>query len=371
MNDMRPPWPYDLALRQQAGGGVQPHPKASSVVSLSDVKKSYGTVVALDGLSLAVATGEICGVIGRSGAGKSTLVRCLVGLEKPESGAIHVDGTEVTDLDETALQPVRRRIGMIFQHFNLLSAKTALENVALPLKIAGLPKAARRKRALELLDLVGLTEKAKAYPAQLSGGQKQRVGIARALASDPALLLSDEATSALDPETTQQILELLHHVNRSLNVSILLITHEMEVIRQIASRVAVLDAGRVIEEGPVLDIFANPRSITTQSLLRAIRPSLPSQIETRLSQTKGDSTLLRLDVSGEHARRPLLTMVAEAAGVSATLVHGGLSDVAGQPFGSLFVAVATTAKPVLRDLRARLEPVVARYEELGRVDGYN
>ncbi|MBB3593431.1 ABC-type methionine transport system ATPase subunit [Rhizobium sp. BK529] len=222
---------------------------AEEVVRLTDVRRRFGTTPALDGISLSVKKGEILGIIGRSGAGKSTLIRCLNGLERADSGEIVIEGRNITGLGEQELQPLRRRIGMIFQHFNLLSAKTVEENVVLPLKIEGVVKAERSKRAHELLELVGLSDKASAYPSSLSGGQKQRVGIARALAARPALLLSDEATSALDPETTRSILTLLKDINRKLGLTILLITHEMEVVRGIADRVAVIDTGRIVEEG--------------------------------------------------------------------------------------------------------------------------
>lgn len=237
---------------------AQPQAAAEEVVRLTDVKRRFGTTAALDGISLTVNKGEILGIIGRSGAGKSTLIRCLNGLERADSGEILIEGRDITGLAERELQPLRRRIGMIFQHFNLLSAKTVEENVALPLKIEGTAKHQRLKRARELLDLVGLADKAKAYPSSLSGGQKQRVGIARALAARPALLLSDEATSALDPETTRSILTLLKNINRKLGLTILLITHEMEVVRGIADRVAVIDAGRIVEDGQVWSVFANP-----------------------------------------------------------------------------------------------------------------
>ena len=254
----------------------------ADVVRLVDLKRRFGATPALDGISLNVQKGEILGIIGRSGAGKSTLIRCLNGLERPDSGEVFIEGREISRLRERELQPLRRRIGMIFQHFNLLSAKTVEENVALPLKIEGRPKAERLKRAAELLDLVGLSEKAKSYPSSLSGGQKQRVGIARALAARPALLLSDEATSALDPETTRSILALLKDINRRLGLTILLITHEMEVIRSIADRVAVIDAGRIVEEGAVWSVFADPQSGITKSLLGAIRPQLPPEIAAHL-----------------------------------------------------------------------------------------
>ncbi|TIV96519.1 MAG: methionine ABC transporter ATP-binding protein, partial [Mesorhizobium sp.] len=277
------------------------------VVRLVDLKRRFGTTAALDGVSLTVKKGEILGIIGRSGAGKSTLIRCLNGLERPDSGEVFIEGREISRLGERELQPLRRRIGMVFQHFNLLSAKTVEDNVALPLKIEGRPRAERMARAAELLQLVGLSEKARAYPASLSGGQKQRVGIARALAARPALLLSDEATSALDPETTRSILALLKDINSRLGLTILLITHEMEVIRSIADRVAVIDAGRIVEEGAVWQIFADPKSEITRSLLGGIRPQLPPEIASRLAAGEGAETIVRIDVAGEAARRPLLS----------------------------------------------------------------
>ncbi len=235
-------------------------PDNAAVVRLDNVSKAFGATVALEKVTLDVRRGEVLGLIGRSGAGKSTLIRCLNGLERPDSGVVEIEGRSIETLDERALQPLRRRIGMIFQHFNLLSSKTVADNVGLPLKIEGQPRAARRARVAELLDLVGLADKANAWPAQLSGGQKQRVGIARALAARPALLLSDEATSALDPETTGSILELLRDINRRLGLTILLITHEMGVVKAIADRVAVLDGGRIVEHGPVWRVFASPGS---------------------------------------------------------------------------------------------------------------
>ena len=250
-----------------------------TMLRLSGVTKKFGAYAAIEDISLDVRRGEILGVIGRSGAGKSTLIRCINGLEKPDAGSIEVlDNDEVlrdiVPLDESELQKVRRRIGMIFQHFNLLSAKTVADNVALPLKIAGKSRTERKGRVEELLRLVGLDAKADAYPAQLSGGQKQRVGIARALAAAPALLLSDEATSALDPETTTAILNLLKDINRRLGLTILLITHEMSVIRAVTDRVIVLDHGRIVEQGPTERVFAAPEADLTRRLLAAAQLGL-------------------------------------------------------------------------------------------------
>jgi D-methionine transport system ATP-binding protein len=342
--------------------------EGQDVVRLTDLKRHFGATAALDGVSLTVHKGEILGIIGRSGAGKSTLIRCLNGLERPDSGQVFIEGREISRLGERDLQPLRRRIGMIFQHFNLLSAKTVEDNVALPLKIEGRPKAERLRRAAELLDLVGLSEKAKAYPASLSGGQKQRVGIARALAARPALLLSDEATSALDPETTRSILALLKDINRQLGLTILLITHEMEVIRSIADRVAVIDAGRIVEEGPVWSIFANPLSAITQSLLGGIRPQLPAELAARLLPSGGDETILRIDVAGEAARRPLLSELAAAVPGLFRLVHGGIDHVQQQPVGTLFLAVPGHASH-LANVIAFMKAREARVEVLGHVAG--
>jgi D-methionine transport system ATP-binding protein len=343
-------------------------PDASrDVVRLVDLKRRFGATAALDGVSLTVRKGEILGIIGRSGAGKSTLIRCLNGLERPDSGEVFIEGREISRLGERDLQPLRRRIGMIFQHFNLLSAKTVEDNVALPLKIEGRPKAERLARAAELLDLVGLSEKAKAYPASLSGGQKQRVGIARALAARPALLLSDEATSALDPETTRSILALLKDINRQLGLTILLITHEMEVIRSIADRVAVIDAGRIVEEGPVWSVFADPHSDITRSLLGAIRPQLPAGLAARLVPAAGAETILRVDVAGEAARGPLLSDLAAIVPGPFRLVHGGIDHIQQQPVGTLFLAVPGSDASHLAQVITLLKSRQARVEVLGHV----
>lgn len=246
-----------------AAGGETP------LLRVAGVSRRFDATLALDDVSFALARGQVLGIIGRSGAGKSTLIRCLNGLERPDEGHVYFDGCDITRLPERALQAQRRRIGMIFQHFNLLSSRTVLENVALPLKLAGVGRPERHRRAAALLDLVELSNKANVYPAQLSGGQKQRVGIARALASDPALLLCDEATSALDPETTVSILGLLKTINRDFGLTIVLITHEMNVARRIADRVLVMARGRVVEEGPVRAVLTDPQAEETRILLRA------------------------------------------------------------------------------------------------------
>ena len=238
------------------------------MLEISGLRKVFPNgVVALDGVDLVVPRGEIVGVVGRSGTGKSTLIRCVNRLEEPTAGTISLEGEDITRMRGPQLRAARRRIGMIFQQFNLLTSRTAAENVALPLEIAGVARAERRRRAHELLDLVGLGDRTDSHPAQLSGGQKQRVGIARALASEPSLLLSDEATSALDAETTNSVLDLLRRINAELGLTVLLITHEMDVVRRACDSVALLDAGRVVEHGPLGDVVARRDSRLASGLL--------------------------------------------------------------------------------------------------------
>ncbi len=242
------------------------------MIRLVDVEKHYpGTGgAALDGVSLEVARGEVFGVIGQSGAGKSTLIRMINALERPTNGRVEVDGIDIASLAPAALRVLRRRIGMIFQNFGLLSSRTVAANIAFPLKLADVPRADRDAKVAALLDRVGLTDHADKYPAQLSGGQKQRVGIARALATDPDVLLCDEATSALDPETTRQVLGLLRDLNRDLGLTIVLITHEMDVVRAVCDRVAVLERGRIVETGTVTAIFDAPKHAATRQMLQSL-----------------------------------------------------------------------------------------------------
>jgi D-methionine transport system ATP-binding protein len=259
-------WAYGADLRAAGEGAAQ---RQGSFIEAQLLSREFGGTQALADVSFALDRGQVLGVIGRSGAGKSTLLRCLNGLERPDAGRVVIDGQEITRCTESELRFVRRRIGMVFQHFNLLSAKTVLDNVALPLKLVGTSRGVRRARAVELLELVGLADKAGHYPAQLSGGQKQRVGIARALACDPMLLLCDEATSALDPEATLAILELLRRIKQQFGLTIVLITHEMNVARLIADRVLVLAAGRVVEEGVTETVMSHPKAAETRLMLRA------------------------------------------------------------------------------------------------------
>ena len=252
------------------------------MLEIRDLVKVYrgrrGAVTALDGVSLQVARGEFFGVVGASGAGKSTLVRCITLLERPTAGSIRLGGVELTGLRGRALRAQRRRIGLVFQHFHLLWSRTAAGNVALPLEIAGTPRDRIRRRVAELLDWVGLADKAGAYPAQLSGGQKQRVAIARALAADPELLLCDEPTSALDAATSRTVLELLQRVHRELGITVLLITHQLELVQAACQRVAVMDAGRVVETGPVDAVFGRPQAAATRRLLAAASAAEPDRL---------------------------------------------------------------------------------------------
>ena len=299
-------------------------------------------VTALADVDLAVAPGEIYGVIGRSGAGKSTLIRAVNGLEKPTRGSVFVDGVAITGLDEAGLRAERRKIGMIFQHFNLLSSRSVFDNVALPLEFAGLDRKTIAARVGPLLDLVGLADKRDRFPVELSGGQKQRVGIARALATEPKVLLSDEATSALDPETTRSILALLKQVNRDLGVTILLITHEMEVVKQICDRVGVIDAGRIIEEGATYEVITRPKTETARSFLgtltgRELPPILAARV--RADRAGTTQTLLRLGFTGDTAEEPTIARLSRRFGTDVAILQAQVDEIAGRPFGSITVAI--------------------------------
>ncbi|TXL64144.1 methionine ABC transporter ATP-binding protein [Zeimonas arvi] len=346
--------PSSQALRSPLRGVLsllQPVPASGAV----PVARGDGpAVAALEDIDLSVARGEIVGVIGRSGAGKSTLIRLVNGLESPTSGRVVVDGIDVGTLDERALGPVRRSIGMIFQHFNLLSSRTVFDNVALPLEIAGVDRAGIRRRVEPLLEMVGLADKRDRYPAELSGGQKQRVGIARALATQPKVLLSDEATSALDPETTTAILDLLAGIQRELGLTILLITHEMAVIRRIAHRVAVIDGGRIVEQGEVADVFAAPAHATTRSFLGAeTGRGVPAWIAERLQTepVEGGKTVLRIVFRGEHATDPVLSQLSRELGIDVNILSGSIERIGGSPFGILLVALPGDAAAQARAAR--------------------
>jgi D-methionine transport system ATP-binding protein len=317
------------------------------MIQLESIVQTYttpsGPVDALRGVSLQVGRGEIAGIIGRSGAGKSSLVRTINLLNRPQQGRVLVDGQDLTTLDAYALRLARRNIGMVFQHFNLLSGRTVFDNVALPLELQGMRRAQILQRVAPLLDLVGLSGLRNRYPAQISGGQKQRVGIARALASKPRVLLSDEATSSLDPETTRSILELLHQIRSELDLTIVLITHEMQVIRQVADTVAVLEAGQIVERGPTLQVFSQPASTVTRSLLGDVIPQhLPASVleraRTLLANSAGTSSrLLRLVFAGACAHQPLLSDAIRRYALDINVLHGQVDEIQGQTLGTLAI----------------------------------
>lgn len=295
---------------------------------------------ALDDVSLDIGRGEIFGIIGRSGAGKSTLLRSLNLLERPSSGRILIDGEDITRFDRARLHALRQRIGMIFQHFNLLQAKTVAANIDWPLRCTSTLSAGERAaRVSELLELVGLSAHAAKYPAQLSGGQKQRVGIARALASRPQLLLCDEATSALDPETTQSILRLLLDINRQLDLTIVLITHEMQVIRSLCDRVAVIDGGRIVESGAVADVFLHPQHPTTRSMVAQSDPLAAAAFEPGQRFAGIQGQLVRLTYLGELTYQPILSEIMAASKARFSILQGEVSTIKELPFGQLLLAL--------------------------------
>ncbi|MDR7307082.1 methionine ABC transporter ATP-binding protein [Rhodoferax saidenbachensis] len=346
------------------------------MIELQGIVQTYagpqGPVEALRGIDLSVPRGQIFGVIGRSGAGKSSLVRTINLLNRPVAGTVRVDGRELTTLNAHDLRTARRDIGMVFQHFNLLSSRTVFDNVALPLEIEGLRRAEIVARVEPLLELVGLAALRDRYPAQISGGQKQRVGIARALASRPQVLLSDEATSALDPETTRSILALLREVQRELGLTVVLITHQMQVIKQIANQVAVIDAGRIVEQGDTLDVFSRPQHETTRSLLDDVVPQeLPAVVLDRVRALLGgvpssQASLLRLVFAGEDSDKPLLSDVVRRFGVDLNLLHGQIDEVGGRPFGTLAV-LARGAQEQLSSTVAHLRNAGVLVQEVSHV----
>lgn len=342
-----------------------------TLLRFESVGKTYpGTVApvrALHDIDLAIRHGEVFGIIGRSGAGKSSLIRTVNRLEQPSEGRVLIDGQDIARLDEDGLVALRRRIGMIFQHFNLMSAKTVRENIELPLRVAGVPRAQRQRKVEDLLALVGLEDRRDAYPAQLSGGQKQRVGIARALVHDPQILLCDEATSALDPETTQSILALLREINQRLGLTILLITHEMEVIRDLCDRVAVLECGEVVEQGPVWRVFGEPHHEVTRTLLAPLRHPLPDDVATRLraEPAPGDALVLDLRFSGRNAA-PDLTALANRLGGRVTLLDGGVERIQGRALGHLLLAIHGSPHPI-SSLLERARQLADHAEAIGHV----
>ncbi len=346
------------------------------MITLTGLQKIYrgesGAVKALDNVSLTIKQGEIYGIIGKSGAGKSTLIRCINLLERPTAGQVLVAGQDMTALSEAELRTARKSIGMIFQHFNLLSSRTVLENVAFPLEIAGVSRAEREQKVLPLLELVGLSDKRDVYPAQLSGGQKQRVGIARALASQPKVLLCDEATSALDPQTTESILALLKDINKKLGLTIVLITHEMHVIKAICDQVAVIEGGHLVETGKVFDVFTKPQSATAREFIKAvINNKLPDVLTAALSEQPepGSNVVIRLSFFGAATNEPVIAGLIRRFAVDVNIISGNIDHLQDIPYGTLLIELSGKPEDVqnalnylqARDLGTEVIGYVARH----------
>jgi len=338
------------------------------MIEIKNVNKVFyqgeKAIHALSDINLTIPQGSIFGVIGSSGAGKSTLIRCVNLLERPTNGQVIVDGVDLTTLSEQVLTQTRRKIGMIFQHFNLLSSRTVFNNVALPLELAGVSKAEIKAKVESLLALVGLAEKSDVYPANLSGGQKQRVAIARALASDPKVLLCDEATSALDPATTISILALLRKINKELNLTILLITHEMAVVKGICEEVAIIGDGKLVENGKVGDIFAHPKTDLARAFIRStLDLSIPADYKARLQSTRSENSypLIRLEFTGESVDAPVISHVAREFNIDISILSSNMDYVGGVKFGLMLAefigseACADKAMQYLKEQKIEVE----------------
>lgn len=312
------------------------------MIEFSNISKTFKTkdreVHAVRDVNLTIEQGDIFGIIGFSGAGKSTLLRLVNLLEKPSTGTVKIQGIDLASLAQKDLRQLRRRIGMIFQNFNLMTSRTVAGNIAYPLKLAGTPKAEIERRTAELLKFVGLSEKAKDYPEQLSGGQKQRVGIARALATNPDILICDEATSALDPETTADILKLLKRVNEEFGITILLITHEMHVIQTICNRVAVMEQGQVIEQGDVYEVFTQPQHQTTQRFIQSVHQDVPSPQILQEWKKAGGQHLYRVLFKGSLTHNPLLSEITQKHHVPFNIIYGSVRELQNKLFGNLLIS---------------------------------
>ena len=330
------------------------------MIDIKNVSKIFRTksqtIEAVKDVSLEINKGEIFGIIGYSGAGKSTLIRLLNGLELPTEGEIIVGDASIGALDKKDLRKKRQKVSMIFQHFNLLWSRTVIENIMLPLEIAGVKKEERERRARELIDLVGLTGREKNYPSELSGGQKQRVGIARALSNEPEVLLCDEATSALDPETTEEVLNLLFKIRDELGLTIVLITHEMEVIRKICDRAAVMENGRVVEVGPVIKLFQAPEHDVTKRFVRDDLDDEETEIQIEsIKETFPTATILKLGFVGTKARAPIVSMLVKKYGLDVNILSGNIKNTNDESYGHLYIAVditSDTLEQITNDLNA-------------------
>lgn len=314
------------------------------MISIKGLSKVFPTkdsvITAVDDLNLDIKQGEIFGVIGYSGAGKSTFIRLINRLEDPSEGQILIGEDDIAAMNKKQLRLSRREIGMIFQHFNLLWSRTVRDNIAFPLEVAGVPKQERNRRVDELIELVGLSGRGESYPSQLSGGQKQRVGIARALANKPKVLLCDEATSALDPETTDSILRLLVDINEKLGLTIILITHEMHVIRKICHRVAVMESGKIIEQGDVLDVFLHPQNGVTRKFVEQVMGSNEdSESLEMMKEISGTGTVIRLHFVGETTNQALISQVSKQFDVDVNILQGKITQTQKGAYGTLFVHI--------------------------------
>jgi D-methionine transport system ATP-binding protein len=338
------------------------------MIEIKNVSKSFadksGKVAALKNISLHIEKGDIFGIMGLSGAGKSTLIRCINRLEEPTSGSIFIEGRDIMQLKEEGILELRRRIGMIFQSFNLLSRRDSSKNIAFPLEIAGCPKEHIEKRVAELLSLVGLEDKKNSYPSQLSGGQKQRVAIARALAAQADILLCDEATSALDPSTTQSILQLLKEINSRFGITILLITHQMEVIKEVCNKVAVISEGEIVEQGTTFELFSTPKHPITKSFLR------DKSLEGALEHTRKhpNTKLLKLTFLRESAHKPIISGLIKETAAEVNIIAGHISKVQGKCYGNLMVELSGTTD-ILEKAMAYLAKHELYTEELEEVAG--
>ncbi|RDZ16279.1 methionine ABC transporter ATP-binding protein [Priestia megaterium] len=349
------------------------------MIKFQRVSKVFGSgskkVEALKDIELTIQKGDIFGIIGLSGAGKSTLLRTINLLEYPTSGEVIVDGENLAKLSEAELRKNKKRIGMIFQHFNLLNSKTVFENIAMPLILSGKAKKDIKLRVEELLHFVGLEDKAGAYPDHLSGGQKQRVGIARALATNPSILLCDEATSALDPHTTESILKLLKRVNEEYQITIVIITHEMEVIKQICNRVAVMKDGKIIETGNVFDIFSNPRTEIAKNFVQSVvRDDIPQNVYELVQTTNSNQKIFKINFLGSNSGQSVISILSKRFNVQVNILLGNITELQGIPFGHLIIELIGTQEEIDRaELYAlqqniKMEEVVANVRSKPRVD---
>lgn len=345
------------------------------MIELKHITKLYGSFKALDDINLTIPDGEIMGIIGQSGAGKSTLIRCINMLEPPTSGEVIINGKDMTKHSARELREERKKIGMIFQHFNLLSNRTVYQNVAFPLELANVPKEEQKKRIEEMLELVGLSDYRDKYPAQLSGGQKQRVGIARAIVSRPSVLLSDEATSALDPETVKSILKLLKDINKKLGITIIMITHQMEVIKEIAEHVAVIEAGRIIEEGRVIDLFTNPKTNTLKKFIGSVMSSeIPEQLGHMNIRPKkehdSDQAVIALSFRGDVANEPIIANLIKKYNLDVSILYGSIEYIQEIPFGRLIIMLNGREED-MKDASNHLKELPITSEVIGYVPGNN